>query len=111
MGLFDFLSGRKQTEQKHVESSSRRYSRPEAFDTPNNSNISTFKPTSFEDVAEIIDMLLEGKPAIVNLTEVKESTSQRVVDLLSGAIYAINGNLCELQKDVYIFTPNGVKTN
>ena len=111
MGLFDFLSGRKQTEQKQVEASSpRRYSRPEAFVT-SNSNIATFKPTSFEDVGEIIDQLLEGKPAIVNLTEVRENTAQRVVDLLSGAIYAINGNLCELQKDVYIFTPNGVKTN
>ena len=110
MGLFDFLSGRKQTEQKHVESTPRKYSRPEAFVTTN-SNISTFKPTSFEDVAEIIDQLLEGKPVIVNLTEVRENTAQRVVDLLSGAIYAINGNLCELQKDVYIFTPNGVKTN
>lgn len=110
MGLFDFLSGRKQTEQKHVESSPRKYSRPEAF-VATNSNISTFKPTSFEDVAEIINELLEGKPVIVNLTEVRENTAQRVVDLLSGAIYAINGNLCELQKDVYIFTPNGVKTN
>ena len=110
MGLFDFLSGRKQTEQKCVESTPRKYSRPEAFVTTN-SNITTFKPTSFEDVAEIINELLEGKPAIVNLTEVRENTAQRVVDLLSGAIYAINGNLCELQKDVYIFTPNGVKTN
>ena len=110
MGLFDFLSGRKQTEQKYVESTPRKYSRPEAFVTTN-SNIATFKPTSFEDVAEIINELLEGKPAIVNLTEVRENTAQRVVDLLSGAIYAINGNLCELQKDVYIFTPNGVKTN
>ena len=111
MGLFDFLSGKKPMQNKSTEPSSpRRYSRPEAF-VSTNSNIDTFKPTSFEDVAEIIDQLLEGKPAIVNLTEVRESTSQRVVDLLSGAIYAINGNLCELQKDVYIFTPNGVKIN
>lgn len=111
MGFFDFLSGRKQAENQQANvSSPRQYSRPEVFSTTN-SNISTFKPTSFEDVAEIIDNLLEGKPVIVNLTEVRENTAQRVVDLLSGAIYAINGNLCELQKDVYIFTPNGVKTN
>ncbi|MBR2336386.1 MAG: cell division protein SepF [Clostridia bacterium] len=110
MGFFDFLSGKKQTESTGVSrTSARSNSHPEAFTA--NSNIATFKPTSFEDVAEIIDCLLEGKPAIVNLTEVRENTAQRVVDLLSGAIYAINGNLCELQKEVYIFTPNGVKTN
>lgn len=111
MGFFDFLSGKKPMQNKSVEQSyPRQYSRPEAF-VSTNSNIETFKPTSFEDVAEIIDRLLDGSPAIVNLSEVRENTAQRVVDLLSGAIYAINGNLCELQKDVYIFTPNGVKTN
>ena len=111
MGFFDFLAGKKPMQNKSTEvSEPRRYSRPEAF-VSSNSNIETFKPTSFEEVAEIIDNLLDGNPVIVNLSEVRENTAQRVVDLLSGAIYAINGNLCELQKDVYIFTPNGVRTN
>ncbi len=110
MGFFDFLAGKKPMQNKSAESPTpRQYSRPSFVSS--NSNIEAFKPTSFEDVAEIIDRLLDGSPVIVNLSEVRESTAQRVVDLLSGAIYAINGNLCELQKDVYIFTPSGVKTN
>ena len=78
--------------------------------SPASGNIEVFKPKSFDEVAKIIDKLLEGKPAIVHLTDVRETTAQRVIDLLSGAIYAINGNLCELKKDVYIFTPSGIKT-
>lgn len=75
------------------------------------STITIFHPRSFDDVASIIDLLCEGKPAIVHLNEVSAATAQRVTDLLSGAVYAINGNMCELEKDIYIFTPNGVKVN
>lgn len=79
------------------------------FDEHSKNTITEFRPKSFDEVAKIIDLLCEGKPAIVKLTELKSSTAQRVVDLLSGAIYAINGNICELEKDVYIFTPDGVR--
>ena len=66
--------------------------------------IENFSPRSFDDVAQIIDLLKSGKPAIVRLSAVGEKTAQRVIDLLSGAAYALNGNVCELEKDVYLFT-------
>ena len=37
-----------------------------------------------------------GKPVIVNLKDLKDSTAQRVLDILCGAIYALKGGLCEL---------------
>ncbi|MBR1867229.1 MAG: cell division protein SepF [Clostridia bacterium] len=78
--------------------------------TASKGTIDVFHPRSFDEVASIIDKLCSGKPAIVHLNELSEATAQRVIDLLSGAVYAINGNLSELEKDVYIFTPHGVKT-
>jgi FtsZ-interacting cell division protein YlmF len=33
-----------------------------------------------------------------------------VLDILSGAIYALGGGLCELENDMYIFTPDGVNS-
>ena len=44
-------------------------------------------PRSFADVEEIID---------------------RLKDILSGAIYALGGGMAQLQKDMFIFTPDGV---
>ncbi|MBE5742632.1 MAG: cell division protein SepF [Clostridiales bacterium] len=108
MGFFDFLSKSKTENKKSVNSYAPNRG-AEDF-SPASGNIEVFKPKSFDEVAKIIDKLLEGQPAIVHLTDVRETTAQRVIDLLSGAIYAINGNLCELKKDVYIFTPSGVKT-
>ncbi|MBQ7374027.1 MAG: cell division protein SepF [Clostridia bacterium] len=108
MGIFDFFSKKKTAEEKSA--TKKEQSQRSGFST-SNSNIDIFKPRSFDDVAKIIDTLLAGRPAIVHLSEVRESTAQRVVDLLSGAVYAINGGVSELQKDIYIFTPNGVRTN
>ena len=65
-------------------------------------------PSPFADVEEIIDRLRDGLTVIVYLHEVNAETSARVKDILSGAIYALNGGMAELQKDMLIFTPDGV---
>ena len=66
-------------------------------------------PRSFADVEEIIDRLRERQSVIVYLNEVNGATAQRVTDMLSGAIYALGGGMAPLQKDMYIFTPDGVE--
>ncbi len=68
-------------------------------------HVTEFRPRSFDDVATVIDCLIENKPALVYLTEVRDNTSQRVLDILSGAIYALDGNVAEVGEEVYIFTP------
>lgn len=67
-------------------------------------------PRSFADVEEIVDRLRERQSVIVYLNEVNAATAQRVTDMLSGAIYALGGGMAPLQKDMYIFTPDGVET-
>ena len=71
--------------------------------------IKIFQPNSFDDVADIIDVLNMGKPVIVNLKDLKDSTAQRVLDILCGAIYALKGGLCELETNIYVLTPDGVE--
>ena len=109
MSFFEFLTGGKSNGKKTSEV--QRLNAEGDSLAAVNGNIENFSPRSFDDVATIIDHLLSGKPAIVHLSEVKDSTARRVIDLLSGAIYVMNGNLCELKKEVYIFTPNGIKIN
>ena len=73
--------------------------------------IKIFYPRSFDDVSDIIDSLIMGKPAIVNLKEIKETTAQRVLDIICGAVYALKGGLCELETNIFVITPDGVSTN
>lgn len=65
-------------------------------------------PRSFADVEEIIDRLKDGLTVIVYLNELNTGTAERVTDILSGAIYALGGGMAELQKDIFIFNPDGV---
>ncbi len=65
-------------------------------------------PASFADVEEIIDRFKEKQNVIVYLNEVNEATATRVKDILSGAIYALGGGMVMLQKDMYMFAPDGI---
>lgn len=66
------------------------------------------RPRSFADVEEIIDRLKDKLTVIVYVNELSAATAARVTDILSGAIYALGGGMAQLQKDMYIFTPDGV---
>lgn len=74
-------------------------------------NVAVFSPKGYGDVEKIIDNMKAGKEVLVHVEHLKPSTALRVIDLLSGAIYALNGGLTELQKDLYFFTPNGIDFN
>lgn len=74
-----------------------------------NGPVSVFSPTSYNDVEVIIDAIRSGKNAVVHLTELKTDTAIRVLDMLSGAIYALGGGVYEMGKNVFMFSPSGVE--
>ena len=45
---------------------------------------------------------------MVTLTGLKASTKLRVIDLLSGAVYALGGGVMETAPNVYLFSPTGI---
>lgn len=70
--------------------------------------VNVFFPKSFDDVKEIIDVLLAGKQTVVNLRDLSDETAQRVIDIICGAIYALKGGLCEIEKNIFVITPDGI---
>ncbi len=115
MGIFDLFgkepkSKSEQTERRGVGFG---LNQDQVFNNTDNNHgpVSVFAPKSFKDVSAIIDALKLGKNAIVHLTELKTETSIRVLDLLSGAIYALGGGVYEMQKNIFMFSPNGVEIN
>ena len=51
----------------------------------------------------------EGKNTVVHLNKLKKETAVRVLDLLSGAIYALGGGIYEMEKEVFMFSPSGLE--
>ena len=109
MGLFD-LFGR---EPKVKNQTTRDTETFEFTETLNSSTkqapVSVFIPKSFADVEKIIDSLRSGKNSIVHLNEVKPETAIRILDLLSGAVYALRGDVYEMDKNVFMFSPSGLE--
>ncbi|MBR3772042.1 MAG: cell division protein SepF [Clostridium sp.] len=66
------------------------------------------KPSTFEDSQEICDILLEGKAVVVNLEGFDPDVAQRIMDFISGAVYAITGKLHQISRYIFIFCPDNI---
>ncbi len=109
MGVFD-LFGREPKTRKEKEDN-RLNLRTGAKSEGNKGPVSIYSPTSYNDVEKIIDALRSNKTAIVHLTELKPETSIRILDMLSGAIYALGGGVYEMEKNIFMFSPSGIEVN
>ena len=66
------------------------------------------KPNHFEEVKSIVDYLNDGKTVVLNLEETSVETQRRIVDFLSGAAYAIGGNMRKVAKCTFMVAARGV---
>lgn len=76
--------------------------------TPLGLEVCIMKPTAFDDAQDICDVLLNGRAAVVNLEGFDPSEAQRIMDFVSGAVYAINGKLHQISKYIFIFSPDNI---
>lgn len=60
---------------------------------------------SFENAQQAADGLKEGHQQIVNLEKATPEVCTRVIDFLSGVIYALDGYIEKVGEKVYLFTP------
>ncbi len=65
-------------------------------------------PKSFDESLEISKNLIDRKTVVLNLELLDHEQSQRIVDFLAGATYALNGHQQKIGEGVFIFTPNNV---
>ena len=75
---------------------------------PGGNEVCIFKPTSIEDSREITETLLQGKAVVINFEGLHIEISQRIIDFISGACYALNGNLQKISNFIFIATPDSV---
>ena len=106
MGVFDLFGRSPRT--KEVKTS-----KPFATATENGTHsagpVTVFDPKEYGDVEKMIDALKDGKNAIVHLEKLKKETAMRILDMLSGAIYALGGGVYEMEENIFMFSPTGVE--
>ena len=63
------------------------------------------QPTTFEQSESICNLLKEKKSIIVNLEYVNKDIARRIVDVVSGAVHALDGNLQKVSNSIFLVAP------
>ena len=72
-------------------------------------NVVVYDPKTPEDVQRLIDYLKRREPAIINLDQTAADVAQRVLDFVSGAIYALSGSIHRIASNIFLLSPEGVE--
>ena len=71
-------------------------------------NMIVIEPKSFDECPRLVDSLKGKKPVIINLEKVESETARKIFDFLSGATYALSGNVQKVSANIFLFAPENV---
>ena len=64
-----------------------------------------FHPTTFQDSRKAATDLVASKAVIVNLEDLDKDSARRMVDFLSGVVFAMDGDVQKIAHGAYVFCP------
>ncbi len=67
-----------------------------------------YSPSTYEDVQLLIDHLKMREQVIVDFSTLNQASVYRILDFMSGAIYALSGSIQQITKNIFLFAPAGV---
>lgn len=77
-------------------------------DAEANIELKVVRPSSYEEVSDIADYLLDGCTVVLNLELLDGNQTIRMLDFLNGVTYSTDGDIKNVAKNTYILTPNNV---
>jgi len=77
-------------------------------DLKNGNKMILVEPRAYSESQQIADYLKNRNSVVVNLKRVTSDQAKRIIDFLTGCIYAIGGDLQKLGNGIYLCTPNNV---
>ncbi|MEK4382683.1 cell division protein SepF [Aeribacillus sp. FSL K6-2848] len=66
------------------------------------------EPRTYSEAQEIADHLKNRRSCIVNLQRIGHDQAKRIVDFLSGTVYAIGGDIQRVGTNIFLCTPDNV---
>ena len=74
----------------------------------NGNNMILAEPRAYSESQQIADHIKKRNSVIVNLKRVTNDQAKRIIDFLSGTLYALGGSLQKLGNGIYLCTPKNV---
>ncbi|MCM3616339.1 cell division protein SepF [Sutcliffiella horikoshii] len=72
------------------------------------SKVVLYEPRSYSEAQDVADHLKNRRAIIVNLQRIDMDQAKRIVDFLSGTVYAIGGDIQRIGQNIFLCTPDNV---
>ena len=112
MGLFDKF--RKKNYEEYYDDEDEKKGPGELADIAldgRNLDLKVMKPTSLEGTLSVIDNIKLKRTILLNLDSVEQPTLIRMLDVISGATYALGATIKKATNNSYFIAPGGVDIN
>lgn len=76
--------------------------------TQQQAKITIFEPRVYSEVQEIADVLLNNQSVVLNFVRMDEIQAKRIVDFLTGTVYALDGDIQRIGDEIFLCTPHNV---
>ncbi|HHU20582.1 MAG TPA: cell division protein SepF [Bacilli bacterium] len=67
------------------------------------------EPRSYDETQDIADHIVNRRSVVINLQRVDYEQAKRIVDFLSGTVYAVSGDMQKLGPHTFLCTPDNVE--
>ena len=62
----------------------------------------------FDEAREVADHLRSKKPVVINLEKLEKDIARRVIDFISGGVYALGGSIQKVSGGIFLIAPYNV---
>ena len=110
MGLFDKMLGKEIISNEIDEDEYYTLGVEEAYKYTNSegNKMILLEPRAYSESQQIADHLKKRNTVVVNLKRVTSEQAKRIIDFLSGTLYAIGGNMQKLGPGIFLCTPKNI---
>ena len=77
-------------------------------EVPKGNEMILIEPRAYSESQQIAEHLKKRNSVVVNLKRVTSDQAKRIIDFLSGCIYAIGGSMEKVGVGIYLCAPNNV---
>ncbi|HOO22852.1 MAG TPA: cell division protein SepF [Clostridia bacterium] len=78
---------------------------------PSGKEIDVVCPEKFSEIEELVARLRRRESVIVDLEEIPPAIARRMLDFISGGVFALEGTVRKIKRKTYILIPQGVKVS
>lgn len=99
-------------QQQNVVSMQQRSARsPKISATKNNqgNKIIIIEPRAYSEAMKIAKHIMNGESVLINFHQIEEYQARRIVDFLTGTVYAQNGDIKRVGNEIFLCTAQGVE--